>query len=47
MKNITINDKVNRAIKKYGYEPNELARSLTSPPTITTAEYLVGLFESE
>ena len=36
MKNITINDKVNRAIKKYGYEPNELA-----------AEYLVGLFESE
>ena len=42
-----INDKVNRAIKKYGYEPNELARSLTSPPAITTAEYLVGLFAPE
>ena len=27
-----INDKVNRAIKKYGYEPNELARRLDEPP---------------
>jgi hypothetical protein len=32
MKNIAFNDKVNRAIKKYGYEPNELAAELEDPP---------------